>query len=350
MTTRSTSASPPIYPFYCFSASSTFNSWAKLTAADVHALRTVPDFEGQQIYFYSNHPIKYVKLVGVLVGFDDFTNEKWGFMDLDDGSGYTIEVKWAKPSPPPTAALKEKDKLLKGQNRVRGDDIVKAADLQESKADIKNRDGESIDMSGIDLGSVVQIRGSIDSFRGVRQMVLERIKAIFQAHKKWYIGLVHTTNAEALAWEELTTFRTSVLSKPWYLSPEDQQQLLLESTAANRREQERERRRKEKKKREIQRGNKQASELRKDELRSEGRHQKRSNGRPEGEGSPERDRAVRESRESRKSNPSNKGSMSHSTNQHRSNELEIEPPVAKTKKKRSRKRQREDLSVLKDHG
>jgi hypothetical protein len=35
-----------LYPAYCFSASPTFNTWVKLTAANVQALRSEPDFQG----------------------------------------------------------------------------------------------------------------------------------------------------------------------------------------------------------------------------------------------------------------------------------------------------------------
>lgn len=37
---------PTFYPAYCFALSPTLHTWAKLTAADVHALTTRPGFEG----------------------------------------------------------------------------------------------------------------------------------------------------------------------------------------------------------------------------------------------------------------------------------------------------------------
>lgn len=36
-----------LYPAYCFRSSPTYDAWVKLTAADVHALRTEPDFRGR---------------------------------------------------------------------------------------------------------------------------------------------------------------------------------------------------------------------------------------------------------------------------------------------------------------
>jgi hypothetical protein len=37
-----------IYPAYTFSASPTWFAWVKLTAADIHGLRTEPAFHGKQ--------------------------------------------------------------------------------------------------------------------------------------------------------------------------------------------------------------------------------------------------------------------------------------------------------------
>lgn len=40
------------YPAYCFSLSPTHNTWARLTAADVHALRERTGFEGTSRYLH----------------------------------------------------------------------------------------------------------------------------------------------------------------------------------------------------------------------------------------------------------------------------------------------------------
>lgn len=40
------STNPTFYPAYCFSLSPTYNTWARLTSADVHALKELSGFEG----------------------------------------------------------------------------------------------------------------------------------------------------------------------------------------------------------------------------------------------------------------------------------------------------------------
>ncbi|KAI9699967.1 MAG: hypothetical protein M1836_002501 [Candelina mexicana] len=335
MTTLSVPAFQPVYPLSCFSASQTFNSWAKLTAADVHALRTVPEYEGWNIYFYSNHPINYVKLVGVLVGFDDFTNEKWGFMELDDGSGATIEIKWAKPPPLPALAADKGNELLDGQEGIKGHTVTKEADIKTPKQEIKNSAGERIDINGIDLGSVVKVKGTIDSFRGVRQIVLQRISTFFPDFLSHLNSAVISVKGVLTAWEELNAFRTSVLSKPWYLSSEAQQQLELE-------EQKRERRKKQKKRREIERENRRASRMRRDSLRVEERHQRRGKVRNEGEGARERGLLMRAST---RDDPRQKESKDHNSHNRDRTGSSVESSAVKAKIKRRTKRQKHDRSV-----
>ena len=48
MSTHSTAHPYQKYPAYCFHASPTYDTWVKLTAADVQALEPDPDFQGSQ--------------------------------------------------------------------------------------------------------------------------------------------------------------------------------------------------------------------------------------------------------------------------------------------------------------
>jgi len=60
------------YPRFLFSHSLTYNEWARLTAKDIHeGLQKRRGFEGQDVWFYSNHPIRWVRVVGVVVAYDE---------------------------------------------------------------------------------------------------------------------------------------------------------------------------------------------------------------------------------------------------------------------------------------
>lgn len=93
MTTR-----PPdawqIHPAKYFSEAPTYFHWNALTAHNIHnTLQSRPGFEGQHLYFVLNHPIKFVRIVGLVVDIELLGQGKYLLLVLDDGSGSTIECK-----------------------------------------------------------------------------------------------------------------------------------------------------------------------------------------------------------------------------------------------------------------
>ncbi|MCJ1367673.1 hypothetical protein MMC16_006807 [Acarospora aff. strigata] len=226
-----TSSNDPLpltfYPAYCFSQSPTFHTWVKLTAADVHALKAREGFEGQKIYFHLNHPIKWIRLVGVVVALDEY--EKRWIATVDDGSGATVEIACAK-----AVGKLAGEESVNGNGAGDGDgNAIGKGDGETTTITITST-GQAIDLRAIEVGSVIKAKGGIGEFRGVRQMLLERI------------ALIKSTNEEIQAWNDMTRFRTGVLSQPWIVAPEMQQALLEEANGTKRRKGERERRRKEK--------------------------------------------------------------------------------------------------------
>ncbi|KAI9811247.1 MAG: hypothetical protein M1827_005579 [Pycnora praestabilis] len=224
-------ASPRDYSAYCYSASPTFNTWVKLTAANVHALQIKSGFEGQNIYFHTNHPIRYVRLVGVLVAVEEYP-QRW-ILTLDDSSGATIDVVCGKPQNPNANANTKPDPTVIGDLNSKEKELVQAQCTQG----ISHIGCTVLDFKDIDIGSVVKVKGSIGTYWGARQVMLERI------------SIIHTTNEESAAWAELSSFRATVLSKPWYLPPEAERNLLEEANGVKRREEERRRRKRERKSR-----------------------------------------------------------------------------------------------------
>ncbi|CAA9956442.1 hypothetical protein P3342_000063 [Pyrenophora teres f. teres] len=179
-----------LYPAYCFRVSPTFNTWVKITAADVRALQTEKGFEGQRIYFHLNHPIRYVRVVGVIVAIDDI-NLRYTALTLDDGSGMTIELKIVRLPP------------------AERNPVDTSSNTEISNVDIISRCGifdVVVDSQPLDIGSVVKAKGTISEFRGIKQLELKRV------------SIVTTTDEEAKAWAETAAFKQKVLSKPWHIS------------------------------------------------------------------------------------------------------------------------------------
>lgn len=68
---------PPLtyYGRYLFAHSPTYSRWARLTARDIHTiLHHRAGFEGQNLWFYLNHPICWIRIVGLVVAYDDLEN------------------------------------------------------------------------------------------------------------------------------------------------------------------------------------------------------------------------------------------------------------------------------------
>ncbi|RDA93880.1 hypothetical protein CP533_4515 [Ophiocordyceps camponoti-saundersi (nom. inval.)] len=173
------SKAPALYPRYCFHLSPTFNSWCLLHAREIHSLEQHDGFQGQfrsrhrcssltrgpfslalpaeNFFFHGNLPIRWVRVVGVVVAVDDFASRR--VYTVDDSSGACIEA------------------LPGGQEQ--DDDI--------------------------DVGSVVDVKGGLSLFRDEKQIKIERIKRL------------RTTADELVLWERRAKFRRDVLDRPWVL-------------------------------------------------------------------------------------------------------------------------------------
>lgn len=138
---------------------------------------------GQDVYLHLNHPIKWVRISGVVVAVDEW--ERRRVYTIDDGSGATIQcVVHMAPGAPPGA--------------------VRATTAKPDKAADEPRPLAVID-APIDVGHVLDIKGSVTTFRDARNVRAEKI-----AH-------LRSTEQEVLFWEKVARLRREVLSKPWVL-------------------------------------------------------------------------------------------------------------------------------------
>ena len=179
-----------IYPKRYFDASLTWFCWNKLTAKDVHGLQEVNGFEGQNVYFQLNHPIRYVRLVGMVVDVEVRSN-RYILITLDDSSGSCIEVK-----------TRFRDVKADDHAEYPSNTVVDNVDIHINLG----LPSVQINKEPIDIGTIIKVKGTIDSFRNIRQLKLERAWA------------VKDTNEEAKAWAETAEWRRDVLSNPWVLT------------------------------------------------------------------------------------------------------------------------------------
>ncbi|KAF5652214.1 hypothetical protein F25303_3486 [Fusarium sp. NRRL 25303] len=170
-------AKPPIYPRYCFHLAPTVNQWCLFRVTDIHDL-------GENFYFYGNLPIKWVRIVGLVVAIDEFASRR--VYTIDDSSGACIEC---------TISI-----TISGEDNSRattGDAAPKKADIDPPQ----NPDP----FPNIDVGCVVDVKGGLSTFRDERQLTIEKMTK------------VRGTAQEVSLWEKRVKFKSEVLDKPWVL-------------------------------------------------------------------------------------------------------------------------------------
>ncbi|RGP70675.1 ob-fold nucleic acid [Fusarium longipes] len=176
---------PQVYPRYCFHLAPTVNQWCPFRATDVHGLDHHTGFEGENFYFYRNLPIKWVRIVGIVVAIDEFTGRR--VYTIDDSSGVCIECTVAIP-------------IFSG-----GDGDTAATGGAAPKRAEANLPLSTDPFPTIDVGCVVDVKGGLSTFRDERQLTIEKMVA------------VRSTQQEVALWEKRVRFQSEVLDKPWVL-------------------------------------------------------------------------------------------------------------------------------------
>ncbi|KAK1759555.1 hypothetical protein QBC47DRAFT_294069 [Echria macrotheca] len=171
---------PEIYPQYCFHLSPTIQKWCHLRASDILALSAPPEFEGQDLFFYINHPIKWVRVSGIVVAIDEFG--AWRAYTIDDSSGVTIECHIPAPKKP--------------------DGINPATEPTNQQ---QNQPNAGLVDADIDIGDIIDVKGGIKVFRDMRHIKAEKIVHL------------RSTEQEVQFWEKLIKLRKEILDQPWVL-------------------------------------------------------------------------------------------------------------------------------------
>ncbi|KAG5984279.1 hypothetical protein E4U55_005437 [Claviceps digitariae] len=184
-----------LYPRYCFHLSSTVNTWCFLPASKIHALQQHAGFEGENFFFYKNLPIKWARIVGSVVAIEEFSGRR--VFTLDDSSGRCIEA-WVmfqshapgQPSPESRQASTDaRSAVAAGKDGMLRDAISSPAYHE------------------IDIGHVLDVKGSLCIFKGEMQVKIEKF------------AFVKSTAQEMLLWQKRSQFQRDVLNKPWVLEP-----------------------------------------------------------------------------------------------------------------------------------
>ncbi|KAG9245694.1 hypothetical protein BJ878DRAFT_563220, partial [Calycina marina] len=189
---------PKIYPDYCHSLSPTISKWVPLRVQDIHSLST-HGMTGTELMYYKNHPIKWIRITGVIVAVDDFSSRR--IYTVDDSSGACIECACPAPPPIPLVPLN----YLTGAPQ-----LTTPPTTMPQPAYPPSTEKPSV-ADGLDVGMVVKIKGKPNVFRDMKQIAI--IKA----------EIILGTEVEVRCWNEVMSWRTGILSSPWEVSAEQEE-------------------------------------------------------------------------------------------------------------------------------
>lgn len=239
---------------------------------------------GRCVYYYNNHPIRFVRLTGLIVAVDEFAQRR--VYTLDDSSGSCIECICPVPSQslPSTSnsnAAPNNAPNSKSNTKVEPATKTKPAPTQPSTAE------PWIPWDDMDVGTVVKIKGKPSQFRDIKQV--EIVKA----------EVIRGTEIEVRCWGEVGAFRREVLEVPWVVSKEQEEKLRKRATSGRGKEADRRKRESEKKAKEEKRKKQEVKERQEEEKRDkEGKKAKERQ--DEEKDKREREIERQEERESRK--------------------------------------------------
>lgn len=163
----------------------------------------VNDFTGKEIYHHGNHPIKWVRITGVIIAVDEFFTRR--VFTIDDSSGICIECTCLSPPPPDVAVL--------GHNQASDIKLANSTVKKLSAGPGTQPSTPSVEMplvpwEDMDVGVVVKIKGKPNTFRNIKQVDIIKVEVI------------RSTEQEVRCWNEVLEFRTNVLRVPWVVSKE----------------------------------------------------------------------------------------------------------------------------------
>lgn len=156
---------------------------------------------GQDFYFCRNLPIRWARIVGIVVAVDEFAGRR--AFTIDDSSGVCMEAITAYTPPPkaqdPGEATKDVGAHAQPTVLPHG---------QPSKHDGGKQSVEtqhSLPYEEIDVGAVVDVKGRLTTFRDEMQIKIEKMVSL------------KSTAQEITLWEKRAKFRRDVLDPPWVL-------------------------------------------------------------------------------------------------------------------------------------
>lgn len=171
------------------------------------SLRLTRETLGKEIYHLGNHPIKWVRLTGVIIAIDEFFARR--ILTIDDSSGMCIECTCPAAS---TDAASDHTHL----NQASTSNLVTlTAEEPKVVRPAAQQTSPTVEMPlvpwlDVEVGRVVKVKGKPGTFREMKQVEIIKVE------------MLRATEQEVRCWNEVLAFRKQILSTPWVISQEEE--------------------------------------------------------------------------------------------------------------------------------
>lgn len=168
-----------------------------------------PRIAGQNVFFHLNHPIRWVRVSGIVVAVDEYPGRR--IFTLDDSSGVCIEctIEVPKSDAALAAAITANTAATSQDSAVKPDSKGQALPGASRTAAPSEPPPKAVVPAEVDVGTVIDVKGGLALFRGQKQIKI--LKAT----------VLRCTEHEVAFWEKVAQFRRDVLEKPWQLTDKE---------------------------------------------------------------------------------------------------------------------------------
>lgn len=168
---------------------------------------------GQGIFFYKNHPIRFVTIAGLIVARGDA--KRGTVLTIDDSSGATVDLVVPHSTDPKHLEAAQETQPLSGDSQD-----AESKEPTPGFVHVSMTDKTILDVSDLVSGAMVKVKATLDIWWGVPELKMERFTVL------------RDTNAEMEFLEERLRALLG-LSVPWVLSEEEVEELRREGEEGN---------------------------------------------------------------------------------------------------------------------
>jgi Telomere regulation protein Stn1 len=174
------------------------------------------------LFHYKNHPIKWVRVTGVVVAVDEYPGKN--VYTVDDSSGMCVECVCVAPMPTPKdlaieipAHLNQLATIHQASTSTSETKKVASSEGENGKGkEGKEKTAPSVQepivpWAGMDVGVVVKVKGRVGDYWKQKQVEVVKVEVL------------RSTDAEVKCWNEVMDFRRDVLEKVWVVTKEEEE-------------------------------------------------------------------------------------------------------------------------------